>query len=270
MVVRAARKPGQFHRPAFKIQFPPYNDGKQPAVWAVPWLFWEARPESRELLIGCTAVYATLHLTPCNKSFYQGSLKQTHVKEIYSKLSNWMKIEDKHSSPHSPVILSLLKRLLRWRWILRLLMDMLLILPTDLPTMPTMLTDALLIRLKLLKKLSDIELCVLLAVRFCILISYWWDQTPDTDLIVSWLFFDDEQESFCTGPLFSRFNNHLLSPRDFPLTSPLFLFVLDQIIKHPRTPGAGRPFGFPPQMLQCPNPVSCYHKPTLRPPPFPC
>ena len=52
-------------------------------------------------------------------------------------------------------------------------MDMLLILPTDLPTMPTMLTDALLIRLKLLKKLSDIELCVLLAVRFCILISYW-------------------------------------------------------------------------------------------------
>ena len=49
-------------------------------------------------------------------------------------------------------------------------MDMLLILPTDLPTMPTMLTDALLIRLKLLKKLSDIELCVLLTVRFCILV----------------------------------------------------------------------------------------------------
>ena len=53
-------------------------------------------------------------------------------------------------------------------------MDMLLILPT-------MLTDALLIRLKLLKKLSDIELCDLLTVRFCILISYQRDQTLDTD-----------------------------------------------------------------------------------------
>ena len=53
-------------------------------------------------------------------------------------------------------------------------MDMLLILPT-------MLTDLLLIRLKLLRKLSDIELCVLLNVRFCILISYQRDQTLDTD-----------------------------------------------------------------------------------------
>ena len=50
-------------------------------------------------------------------------------------------------------------------------MDMLPILSTMLTDFPTMLTDALLMRLKLLKKLSDIVLCVLLMVRFCILIS---------------------------------------------------------------------------------------------------
>ena len=63
-------------------------------------------------------------------------------------------------------------------------MDMLPILSTMLTDFPTMLTDALLMRLKLLKKLSDIVLCVLLTVRFCILISSQpGDQTPDTDLI---------------------------------------------------------------------------------------
>ena len=71
-------------------------------------------------------------------------------------------------------------------------MEMLPILPTMLTDFPTtmltdfpttMLTDELLTRLKLLKKLSDIELCVLLTVvRFCILISYHQrDQTADTD-----------------------------------------------------------------------------------------
>ena len=62
-------------------------------------------------------------------------------------------------------------------------MEMLPILPTMLTDLPIILTDALLIRLRLLKKLSDIELWVLLTVRFCILISYLLDQTPDTDLI---------------------------------------------------------------------------------------
>ena len=84
---------------------------------------------------------------------------------------------------NSPVLLSFLNRVLRCRWIRRLLMEMLPILPTMLTDLPIILTDALLIRLRLLKKLSDIELWVLLTVRFCILISYLRDQTPDTDLI---------------------------------------------------------------------------------------
>ena len=142
---------------------------------------------------------------------------------------------------------------------------MLPILSTMLTDFPTMLTDALLMRLKLLKKLSDIVLCVLLTVRFCILISSQpGDQTPDTDLIDSLTIRHTLSRSlFHRRPPFSRLSSHLLRVQDFPLTSPL------SVCFPPGHQTAGhqvqRPFGPPPpQMPRCPNPVTGLHNPVAH------